>query len=118
LSEFRDESGYRLRFYDQNADRTIEEPLAGPTVHLRVTGDFDEEVSRFSVNSDGKSFRPVGGDLRMAYQLKTFQGVRYALFAYNEKSRAGGYADFDSFRRRCRSSKWNGVALARRRRST
>jgi len=34
----------------------------------------------------------------MAFQLKTFQGVRYSLFAYNSTGSAGGYADFDGFR--------------------
>jgi xylan 1,4-beta-xylosidase len=97
LGVVRDGGGYRLRFYDQLADRTLEEPLPGPIVHLRVAGDFDEEVAQFSVSTDGDVFRPIGGQLRTAYQLKTFQGVRYALFAFNEAGRAGGHADFDSF---------------------
>ena len=33
----------------------------------------------------------------MPYQLKTFQGTRYALFAYNSEGKQGGYADFDNF---------------------
>jgi len=33
----------------------------------------------------------------MPYQLRTFQGVRYALFNYNTKGKEGGYADFNSF---------------------
>ena len=98
LGIVRDGSSYRLRFYDQLADRTLEEPLSGPVVHLRVAGNFDEEIARFSVSIDGESFRPIGGDLRMAYQLKTFQGVRYALFAFNQKGRSGGHADFDFFK--------------------
>jgi beta-xylosidase len=98
LGVVRDGAGYRLRFYDQIADRTLEEELPGPVVHLRVAGDFDQEIARFSVSTDGQAFRPIGGELRTAYQLKTFQGVRYALFAFNEKGRAGGHADFDFFR--------------------
>jgi xylan 1,4-beta-xylosidase len=93
----RDRSGYRLRFYDQVSNRTIEEPLSSPVVHLRVSGNFDQELAQFSFSSDGEAFRPVGGELRTAYQLKTFQGVRYALFAFNDKGRSGGQADFDSF---------------------
>jgi hypothetical protein len=31
----------------------------------------------------------------MVFQLMTFQGVRYALFSFNERG-AGGFADFDS----------------------
>lgn len=98
LGVIRDGDSYRLRFYDQIANRAVEQSLAGPIVHLRVNGDFDQEIARFSFSSDGKAFRPIGGELRMAYQLKTFQGVRYALFAFNEKGGTGGYADFDNFR--------------------
>jgi beta-xylosidase len=98
LGVVRDGSGYRLRFYDQIADRTLEEPLPGPIVHLRVSGDFDREIAQFAISTDGQVFEPIGEELRTAYQLKTFQGVRYALFAFNEKGRAGGHADFESFR--------------------
>ncbi|HVJ01370.1 MAG TPA: glycoside hydrolase 43 family protein [Sphingomonas sp.] len=98
LGVVRSDRGWRLRFYDQVANRTIEEPLPGPRVHLRVSGDYDAEVARFSYSSDGTNFRPIGGELRQAYQLRTFQGVRYALFAFNESGRAGGHADFDDFR--------------------
>jgi sRNA-binding regulator protein Hfq len=31
------------------------------------------------------------------YQLKTFQGVRVALYAFNKKELNGGVADFDDF---------------------
>jgi hypothetical protein len=34
----------------------------------------------------------------MAFQLKTFQGVRFALFHYNTGGSAGGVADFDFMR--------------------
>lgn len=33
----------------------------------------------------------------MAFQLRTFQGVRYALFHYNTGASSGGHADFDDF---------------------
>jgi beta-xylosidase len=93
----RDGARYVLRFYDELANCTIEAPLAGPRVQLRVDGDYDNELARFSYSTDGESFRPIGGELRLAFQLKTFQGVRYALFAYNERGTAGGHADFDDF---------------------
>ena len=33
----------------------------------------------------------------MIFQLKTFQGVRYSLFHYNDRGAPGGCADFDRF---------------------
>jgi hypothetical protein len=47
---------------------------------------------------DGTNFRSIGGEIRLPYQLKTFQGVRYSLFAYNAAGREGGFADFRKFR--------------------
>jgi len=34
----------------------------------------------------------------MAFQLKTFQGIRFGLFAFAHGKEAGGFADFDDFR--------------------
>ncbi|UDF04018.1 glycoside hydrolase 43 family protein [Asticcacaulis sp. AND118] len=98
LGVVRDGKGYRLRLYDQLADTTVETALNGPRVQLRVSGNYDTELAQFSYSTDGKTFTPIGGELRTAYQLRTFQGVRYALFAYNEKGVEGGKADFDDFR--------------------
>jgi hypothetical protein len=35
--------------------------------------------------------------LPLHFQLYTFQGARITLFAYNNKNKKGGYADFDDF---------------------
>lgn len=91
-------NGFALDLYDLLADQTITQTLAGSRVHLRVAGDYDRDVAQFSYSMDGKTFHPIGGELRLAWQLKTFQGVRYALFAYNSSGRTGGHADFDDFR--------------------
>ena len=39
----------------------------------------------------------LGEQFTMAFQLTTFQGVRYALFNFNANGESGGYADFDNF---------------------
>jgi len=51
-----------------------------------------------SYSVDGTNFTPVGVDIRLPFQLKTFQGVRYSLFAFNSAGHAGGVADFTAFR--------------------
>lgn len=51
----------------------------------------------FAWSVDGKGFEPMGGEFEMIFQLKTFQGVRFALFAFNDSEKSGGAADFDSF---------------------
>lgn len=93
----RTDTGHVLRYYDQLTDRTIDLPVTSPKVSLRATGNYDTDVARFSYSLDGRTFTPVGDEIRLPYQLKTFQGVRYSLFAFNTAGREGGYADFDDF---------------------
>jgi beta-xylosidase len=91
-------AGLQIALYDQARDRTVRVPLpAGATrVHLRADCDFLTEQARFSWSVDGKTFTPIGAPFTMVFQLTTFQGVRYALFNYNQAGKAGGHADFDS----------------------
>ena len=86
-----------LRWYSQAGDRQIDVPLPADRLHLRVRGDHDQDLAWFAWSVDGREFHDIGGPVRLPYQLKTFQGTRYALFAYNRDGRDGGHADFDSF---------------------
>ncbi|HWU78596.1 MAG TPA: glycoside hydrolase 43 family protein, partial [Caulobacter sp.] len=92
--------GGRLNLVQFNAytgDRVRIPAPAGP-LWFRADADFLTEKSRFSYSVDGHHFTPLGGSFDMVFQLKTFQGVRYSLFAYNQAGLAGGQADFDSVR--------------------
>jgi beta-xylosidase len=91
----RSSKGLALKQYDQLTDSTIEVPMRGTRVWLRVESDFLTEQSRFDYSADGKRWTPVGKPFTTAFQLKTFQGVRFALFHYNIGASAGGFADFD-----------------------
>jgi beta-xylosidase len=66
-------------------------------VWLRTDADFTTETARYSYSRDGRRFIPFGSPVPMAFQLITFQGVRYTLFAYNGDGKPGGQADFLSF---------------------
>ena len=94
----RTDSGFVLRWYDQLDNETLEEPLSSPCVFLRATGDYDNDVARLSYSTGGETFTDIGGEIRLPYQLKSFQGTRYALFAFNTTGREGGHADFEDFR--------------------
>ncbi len=94
----RTEAGSVLRWYDQNKNETIDQPLTASRVSLRASGDYDADLAQLSYSIDGVTFTPIGGGIRLPYQLKTFQGVRYSLFAFNSAGREGGHADFTSFR--------------------
>jgi xylan 1,4-beta-xylosidase len=94
----RTDAGFVLRWYNQLSNEILEEPLSSPRLFLRATGDYDNDVAQLSYSPDGKTFTDIGGEIRLPYQLKTFQGTRYALFAFNTAGREGGHADFEGFR--------------------
>jgi hypothetical protein len=94
----RTEAGTVLRCYNQLTDETIDRPLAAPRVFLRVVGDYDNDLATLAFSTDGATFTTLGAPIRLPFQLKTFQGPRYALFAYNTGGREGGVAEFDDFR--------------------
>lgn len=74
-------------------------PLNQHVVHLKATCDFTDrkDVADFFYSLDGKTWLPIGTQLKMAYTIPHFMGYRYGLFNYATKN-AGGYADFDYFR--------------------
>lgn len=83
--------------FDQKTAATARVPLANGRVWLRAECDFRTEKAHFSYSTDGKSFAPLGVEFPMVYQLKTFQGVRFALFHYSTGDAPGGHADFAGF---------------------
>jgi hypothetical protein len=89
--------GVTLQTFDQTDRKTTKAPACPTHVWLRVACNFDIEKAVFSWSADGKDFTPLGDTFTMAYQLTTFQGVRYSLFNFNTSGQAGGYADFDNF---------------------
>ncbi len=97
LGVVRTADGFVLRAYEQLTDQTVEHRLDTPHVFLRATGDYDHDWAQFSFSTDGETFTDIGGQLRLPYQLKTFQGTRLALFAFNATGAAGGHADFAAF---------------------
>lgn len=81
-------------------------PLApatlGPTnpparLWLRVACNFDTDEAVFSWSADGRQFAPLGKPFTMTFQLRTFQGVRPALFHFNTSGQPGGFVDFDNY---------------------
>lgn len=98
IGVIRTNQGLAIRFYDLVKNQSVDEPILTNRVYLRANGNYDKDIARLSFSTDGVNFKEVGDDLRLGYQMKTFQGVRYALFAFNTEGKEGGYADFDSFK--------------------
>jgi beta-xylosidase len=74
-------------------------PLTQQTVYFKAECDFTnrKDVAHFFYSLDGKTWLPVGTQLKMAYTLPHFMGYRFGLFNYATKL-TGGSADFDFFR--------------------
>jgi beta-xylosidase len=75
-------------------------PLTQNIIHFKADCDFTnkKDVADFYYSSDGKTWKKIGTQLKMAYTLpQHFMGYRFGLFNYATKE-TGGYADFDFFR--------------------
>jgi beta-xylosidase len=92
----RDEGGLSFVQFNGYTGQTVRAPAPAGPVWLKADSDFLTEKSQFSYSEDGDRFVPLGARFDMVFQLKTFQGVRYSLFAYSQAGSVGGYADFDS----------------------
>jgi xylan 1,4-beta-xylosidase len=83
--------------FDEQTGRQTRQPLGVTRIWLRADCDFLAEQARFSYSTDGKNFTPMGVEFPTVFQLTTFQGVRYALFGFNQSGVKGGAARFDDF---------------------
>jgi beta-xylosidase len=73
-------------------------PLNQKVVYFKAECNFTnrKDVAAFFYSLDGKTWIPLGTQLKMAYTFPHFMGYRFALFNYATKS-IGGAADFDFF---------------------
>lgn len=73
-------------------------PGKGAKILLRMVGDFDNNVLHYEYSLDGgNTFAQLGGEMKLSYQLTTFQGSRVSLFAFNVNGKDGGVVQFDNF---------------------
>lgn len=82
--------------FDEQTGRAHRVALNASRAWLRAECDFLSEQAQFFYSTDGERFTKIGEPFTMVFQLTTFQGVRYALFNYNDSGKRGGFADFDS----------------------
>ena len=92
----RDDKGFTISQFNEHTNQTSRVAMTGNKLWLKADCDFITETAQFSYSLDGKQFTPLGKPFEMVFQLTTFQGIRYSVFAYNSAGRNGGHADFDS----------------------
>ena len=84
-----------------SASRPIEAqsvPLTQKMVYLKAECDFRDktDIAYFFYSLDGKSWTPIGSQLKMEFSMPHFMGYRFGLFNYATKN-PGGCVDFDYF---------------------
>ena len=84
-----------------SASRPVEAqsvPLTQKTVYLKAECDFRDktDIACFFYSLDGKSWTPIGSQLKMEYSMPHFMGYRFGLFNY-ATTNPGGFVDFDYF---------------------
>ncbi|HEX6846616.1 MAG TPA: glycoside hydrolase, partial [Chitinophagaceae bacterium] len=74
-------------------------PINQKTIFFKAECDFTDkkDIADFFYSLDGKNWKAIGTQLKMAYTLPHFMGYRFGLFNYATKQ-SGGHADFDYFR--------------------
>ena len=92
----RDDKGLSVTQFNEYTGKTSRAAMKDKTLWLKADCDFLTEMAQFSYSFDGKRFLSLGEPFEMVYQLITFQGIRYSLFAYNGTGKGGGFVDFDS----------------------
>lgn len=97
------ESGsYKVVMYSGTKDgekREASENLSGSKVYLRVDFDIpiDKGTASFYYSEDGSSWKKIGTNVSLSFDLHMFVGNRFGLFNWATKT-AGGSVDFDWFK--------------------
>ncbi len=73
-------------------------PLSRKKVYLKAECDFTDrrDIGYFYYSLDGKTWKPIGNQLKMEYSMPHFMGYRFGLFNYATREPCG-YVDFDWF---------------------
>jgi len=97
LGVSKNQNTIELKQLDQQVNLPAIQQLEVTRLWLRVHCNFDVDKAMFSYSTDGSHFKSIGDSVIMPYQLRTFQGIRWSLFNYNNLGVEGGYADFNDF---------------------
>jgi beta-xylosidase len=81
-----------------NNGRAIDSAVVNAsTVFLRASANYGNSRASFAYGFDNQSFKKLGNDLAMAFNLSIFTGNKFCLFSYATIA-TGGFVDFDWFR--------------------
>ena len=74
---------------------------ADSLIYLRATVSYSSSLVGFFYSTDNKTFKRLGQNTTLGFNLTVFVGARFGLFCYNTQdpspNTAMGYADFDWF---------------------
>jgi beta-xylosidase len=81
-----------------NNGKTIDSVLTNASIlYLRTAASYSFATAYFYYSFDNQTFKKLGNNLYMQFNLSIFTGNKFCLFNYATKT-LGGYVDFDWFR--------------------
>ena len=66
-------------------------------VYLRAAITKNTDKTQFYYSLDNKSYKKLGGETKMSFNLSVFVGARFGIFCCATTAQGNGYADFDWF---------------------
>ena len=66
-------------------------------VYLRATISYSTSKTQFYYSLDNVTYKPIGGETSLGFNLTVFVGARFGIFCYATREDSAGYADFDWF---------------------
>ena len=79
---------------EQYASASVKDSI----VYLRASITYSTSRTKFYYSLDNKTWKAIGGETSMSFNLSVFVGARFGLFCYaTNSSMGGGSADFDWF---------------------
>lgn len=81
-----------------NNGKTVDSvAVKASVIYFRTNASNQSRKAGFEYSLDNKSFKKLGNELTMRFNLKLFTGNKFSLFNYATKE-TGGYVEFDWFR--------------------
>ena len=81
-----------------NNGKTVDSvAISKSVIYLRTIASNALKKASFEYSFDNNTFKQLGDELPMRFNLKIFTGNKFCLFNYATKE-AGGYVDYDWFR--------------------
>ena len=85
-----------LSLRNNDKRESMGERIKATTLYLRIVTDYNSSKARFYYSTDNTTYKELGAEFTMRYDLSVFTGNKFAIFNYATKE-LGGHVDIDWF---------------------